>query len=274
MSLRVGVTGAGGRMGRTLVQAIEEDPALSLGAALERQGSPLLGSDAGELAGIGSCGVIVSADLPAALATVDVLVDFSSVAATLDHSAACLEQGTPLVIGTTGFSATETARLDAVGASLPVCRASNFSPGVNLLFRLVAEAARVLGEDVDIEIQEAHHRHKVDAPSGTALSLGEAAAAARGSALDDLAVYHRQGQTGPRQGGTIGFSTVRGGDIVGDHTVLLAGDGERLELTHRASSRLAFARGALRAARWLVTQPPGTYDMQDVLGLRQMEDSQ
>ena len=163
--------------------------------------------------------------------------------------------------------------IDAAAADIPICKASNFSTGVNLCFRLVAEAARVLGDEVDVEVIEAHHRHKLDAPSGTALSLGQAAAAALGRDLREDAVYHREGQTGARRAGSIGFSTIRGGDIVGDHTVLFAGDGERIEITHKASSRLAFARGALRAAAWLAAQPPGLYDMQDVLGLRPKEES-
>ena len=274
MSLGDAITGAGGRMGTTLVRAIAEDTALHLAAALERPDSPLLGRDAGELAGLGATGVLLGGDVASALRAADVVIDFSSVTATLGYAAACREARRPLVVGTTGFSAEQRARVDAAAAEVPLCRASNFSTGMNLLFRLVEEAAGVVEEDVDIEIIEAHHRHKVDAPSGTALSLGETAAAARGADLATRAVYHREGQTGPRRAGSIGFSTVRGGDIVGDHTVLFAADGERIELTHRAGSRFAFARGALRAARWLVVQGPGSYDMQDVLGLRRREEGQ
>ncbi|HKK23756.1 MAG TPA: 4-hydroxy-tetrahydrodipicolinate reductase [Pseudohaliea sp.] len=274
MSLRIGITGAGGRMGRTLVQAIDQaGDAMVLAAALERPGSSLLGADAGELAGIGANGISLGSDSAAALQAADVLVDFSSVAATLANVAACRAHGRALVIGTTGFNDEELMEIGAAAGDIPICKASNFSTGVNLCFRLVAEAARVLGDEVDIEVIEAHHRHKVDAPSGTALSLGEEAAQALGRDLRENAVYHRQGQTGAREAGSIGFSTIRGGDIVGDHTVLFAGDGERIEITHKASSRLAFARGALRAAAWLAAQPPGLYDMQDVLGLRPKEES-
>lgn len=274
MSLRIGITGAGGRMGRTLVQAIDQGgEGMVLAAALEGPDSSLLGADAGELAGVGANGICLGSDVDAVLPALDVLVDFSSVTATLAKVAACRAHGKALVIGTTGFSAEELAEIDAAAVDVPICRAANFSTGVNLCFRLVAEAARVLGEEVDIEVIEAHHRHKVDAPSGTALSLGREAAAARGREVREDAVYHREGQTGAREAGTIGFSTVRGGDIVGDHTVLFAGDGERIEITHKASSRLAFARGALRAAAWLAAQPAGLYDMQDVLGLRPKEES-
>jgi len=274
MSLRIGITGAGGRMGQALVQALRQaGDSMRLAAALERPGSTLVGADAGELGGTGANGVLVGSEIDSALRAVDVLVDFSSVAATLDNVAACRAHGRALVIGTTGFSPDELALIESAAGELPICKATNFSTGVNLCFRLVADAARVLGDDVDIEVIEAHHRHKVDAPSGTALSLGEEAAAALGRDLQKDAVYHREGQTGARRAGSIGFSTIRGGDIVGDHTVLFAGDGERIEITHKASSRLAFARGALRAAAWLAAQPPGLYDMQDVLGLRPKEES-
>lgn len=274
MSLRVGITGAGGRMGQTLVQALQQaGDSMTLAAALERPGSSLLGADAGELGGTGANGILLGSDVDTALKAVDVLVDFSSVPATLANVAACRAHGKALVIGTTGFSAEELAEIDAAAVDIPICKASNFSTGVNLCFRLVAEAARVLGDEVDVEVIEAHHRHKVDAPSGTALSLGQEAAVALGRNLRDDAVYHREGQTGARRPGSIGFSTIRGGDIVGDHTVLFAGDGERIEITHKASSRLAFARGALRAAAWLAAQSPGLYDMQDVLGLRPKEES-
>ena len=274
MSLRIGITGAGGRMGRTLVQALDQGgEEMVLAAALERPDSSLLGADAGELAGTGVNGICLGSDVDAVLPAVDVLVDFSSVASTLAKVAACRAHGKGLVIGTTGFSAEEVAEINAAAADIPICRAANFSTGVNLCFRLVAESARVLGDEVDIEVIEAHHRYKVDAPSGTALSLGREAAAALGRDVRKDAVYHREGQTGAREAGTIGFSTIRGGDIVGDHTVLFAGDGERIEITHKASSRLAFARGALRAAAWLAVQPAGLYDMQDVLGLRPKEES-
>jgi 4-hydroxy-tetrahydrodipicolinate reductase len=269
-------------MGRMLIQAIQAATAESdtaagetgaiLGAALERPGSEWLGHDAGELAGFGALNVTLNSDLEAALDQCDVLIDFTTIEATPTHLAACRAAGVALVIGTTGLpEATRALLADSAGA-IPLCQSSNFSTGVNLCFKLLADAARTLGDSVDIEIIEAHHRHKVDAPSGTALSMGEVVASALGRDLASDGVFHREGQTGARTRREIGFSTIRGGDIVGDHTVLFAADGERIEITHRASSRMAFARGAVRAARWLVTQPPGLYDMQDVLGLRQDED--
>ena len=251
-------------MGRTLVEAIHAAGDLSLAAALERPDSDLIGADAGELAGLGKIGIEVSATLPAA--DFDVLVDFSLPPATLANLDACADAGRAMVIGTTGFDADGQARIEACASRIPICKASNFSTGVNLCFRLLELAAEVIGEDSDIEIYEAHHRHKVDAPSGTALSMGEVVAGALGRDLDKVAVYGREGQTGSRDRETIGFATVRAGDIVGDHTVTFAADGERVEITHKASSRMAFARGALKAARWLAGREPGLYDMQDVLG--------
>ena len=268
MSLRVGITGAAGRMGRTLVAAIHDAPGLELGAALERPESSLLGADAGELAGLGPLGVEVAEDLPGALGNIDVLVDFTIAAATMENLEACRDAGCAMVIGTTGFSADDEAVIREAANSIPVCKASNFSTGVNLCFKLLDLAARVVGEDSDIEIYEAHHRHKVDAPSGTALSMGQVVAGALGRDLEKVAVYGREGQTGERPRDAIGFATVRAGDIVGDHTVTFAADGERVEITHKASSRMAFARGALRAAEWLCGREPGLYDMQDVLGFR------
>jgi len=197
-----------------------------------------------------------------------VLIDFTSPAATLAHAAACAASGRALVVGTTGLTAAQKAELAGAAARTPVLFAANMSVGVTLCLALLRQAAQVLGDDFDVEIIEAHHRHKVDAPSGTALRMGEVVAEALGRNLADCAVYGREGQTGARDRRTIGFATVRGGDIVGDHTVLFAGEGERIEITHKASSRLTFARGALRAAAWLAGQPAGLYDMQDVLGLR------
>src|SRR5690606_20836255 len=266
MSLRIAVTGAGGRMGRTLIEAITNAPNCTLTAAFERPGSTLLGADAGELAGIGRNGVIVGADLAQAVDQFDVLIDFSVPAATLANARECGRRGRNMVIGTTGFTPEQKAELLQSVQSVGVVMASNFSTGVNLCFKLLDLAARVLGDDADIEIVEAHHRHKIDAPSGTALSMGEVVANALGRDLREVAVYGREGQTGARARDTIGFATVRGGDIVGDHTVMFCADGERVEITHKASSRLSFARGAVRAATWLPTQPPGLYDMQDVLG--------
>ncbi len=268
MSLRIGITGAAGRMGRTLVQAIDASEGLQLGAAVERPDSTLLGADAGELAGTGSLAVAVSGDINAVVDDIDVLVDFSLPAATLNNLAACRAAGRAIVIGTTGFTDTEEASISEAATAVPVCKASNFSTGVNLCFKLLETAAAILGEDSDIEIYEAHHRHKVDAPSGTALSMGKVVADALGRDLSRVAVYGREGQTGARDRDTIGFATVRAGDIVGDHTVTFAAEGERVEISHKASSRMAFARGALRAAAWLGKREPGLYDMQDVLGLR------
>lgn len=267
MTTRIGITGAAGRMGRILVEAIANAEGLELTAAVERPDSSLIGSDAGELAGLGRNGVVVSADLAQVIAGIDVLIDFSVPEATLANLARCREAGRAIVIGTTGFTPQQEAQIDAAAASIPVCKASNFSTGVNLCFKLLDMAASVLGDDVDIEIVEAHHRHKIDAPSGTALSMGEVVADALGRDLREVAVYGREGQTGARDRRTIGFATVRAGDIVGDHTVIFAADGERVEITHKASSRMAFARGAVRAAGWLVGQAPGRYDMRDVLGL-------
>ncbi len=268
MSLRIGITGVAGRMGRTLVQAVSADSRLALAAALERPESTLLGADAGELAGVGKQGVAVSGAVADVVGDIDVLVDFTLPAATLANVAACREAGRAIVIGTTGFTGAEEAGIREAAADIPVCKASNFSTGVNLCFKLLETAAATLGEESDIEIYEAHHRHKVDAPSGTALSMGQVVADTLGRDLNKVAVYGREGQTGARARDTIGFATVRAGDIVGDHTVTFAADGERVEITHKASSRMAFARGALRAAAWLSEREPGLYDMQDVLGLR------
>ncbi len=268
MTTRVGITGAAGRMGRTLIEAIAmAGDGLKLAAAIERPESSLLGADAGELAGLGSNGIALVGSLEEVIGDIDVLIDFTVPAATLANAALCAREGIALVIGTTGFTADEQARLEAAAAVTPVCKASNFSTGVNLCFKLLDMAARVLGDEVDIEVYEAHHRHKIDAPSGTALSMGEVVASALGRDLSRVAVYGREGQTGPRDRETIGFATVRAGDIVGDHTVTFAAEGERVEITHKASSRMSFARGAVRAAGWLAGRDAGLYDMQDVLGL-------
>ena len=238
-----------------------------LHAALEHAGSTLLGRDAGELSGA-PCGVKISADVEAALAGADVLIDFTRPEGTLDHLAICRRLGVNMVIGTTGFNAQQKAQLGAGAQDIGIVFAPNMSVGVNLLFKLLETASRVLSEGYDIEIIEAHHRHKVDAPSGTALGLGEVVARTLGRDLSECAVYGREGVTGERDPSTIGFATVRGGDIVGDHTVLYAGIGERIEITHKASSRATFALGALRAARFLKVNPAGMYDMQDVLDLK------
>jgi 4-hydroxy-tetrahydrodipicolinate reductase len=268
MTLRIAVTGAAGRMGKTLIETVHATEGCELTVALERPDSSLIGCDAGELAGIGRSGVVVSGDLAAVLDRFDVLIDFTAPAATLANAKLCAGAGRRMVIGTTGFSPEQKAELLAVLKPIAYCMASNFSTGVNLCFKLLDLAARVLGDEVDIEIVEAHHRHKVDAPSGTALSMGEVVAGALGRDLRKVAVYGREGQTGARARETIGFATVRGGDIVGDHTVMFCSDGERVEITHKASSRRSFANGAVRAAKWLGQRAPGAYDMQDVLGLK------
>ena len=268
MTTRIGITGAAGRMGRTLVEAIGAVDGLTLTAAIERPESTLLGADAGEVAGQGKNGVVIMDALTAAIGAIDVLIDFSVPDATLANLAWCKEHGVAIVIGTTGFTPPQQRLIEETAQSVPVCKASNFSTGVNLCFKLLDMAARVLGDDVDIEVYEAHHRHKIDAPSGTALSMGKVVADALGRDLEKVAVYGREGQTGARARDTIGFATVRAGDIVGDHTVTFAADGERVEITHKASSRMSFARGAVRAAGWLAGHEAGLYDMRDVLGLQ------
>jgi len=264
---RIAITGAAGRMGRSLLQACHETEGAQVTVALEHPDSTLLGSDAGELAGIGSTGVRVGADLDAVIEDFDVLIDFTRPEPALHKLAACREAGRRMVIGTTGFSAEQKAQIVSAAHAIPLVFAPNMSVGVNLCLKLLDMAARVLGDEVDIEIIEAHHRHKVDAPSGTALRMGEVVAAALGRDLAACAVYGREGHTGERARSTIGFETIRAGDIVGDHTVLFAGTGERIEISHKASSRMTFANGAVRAAIWLMAQPAGLYDMQDVLGL-------
>jgi len=265
--IKVVIAGASGRMGKTLLEAVAAAPDLRLHGALDRPGSPLLGRDAGELVGA-PLGVKVTDDVALALAGAEVLIDFTRPEATLRHLALCREIGVAAVIGTTGFDAAGKATIAEAARSVPLVFAPNMSVGVNLALKLLDTAARVLDDGFDVEIVEAHHRHKVDAPSGTALRMGEVVAAALGRDLGSCAVYGREGVTGERDGRTIGFATMRGGDIVGDHTVMFAGIGERLEITHKASSRMTFALGALRAARFLAGKSDGLFDMQDVLGLR------
>ena len=266
-ALRIAVAGAGGKMGRTLVEGVLKDAELALAAALDVAGSPAIGRDAGEFAG-GACGVAVSADIDAAIAACDAIIDFTRPAGTLAHLDACARLGKRIVIGTTGFTAEEKARVEAVAKRIPVAMAPNFAVGVNVLFKLAGDAAKALGDDFDVEIVEAHHRQKVDAPSGTALRLGEIVADALGRRLDDVAAHGREGDTGARPPKEIGFHAIRGGDIVGEQTVIFAGIGERVELTIRSQSRMTYALGALRAAKWLARQPAGLYDMFDVLGIR------
>ena len=266
---RIAVMGAAGRIGKTLVEAVQQTAgAAGLTAAIDRPDSTLVGADAGELAGIGRLGVPLIGDIAKVVDEFDVLIDFTHPSVTLKNLEVCRRAGKAMVIGTTGFSVAEKEKLAAAASDIPIVFAANFSVGVNLCLKLLDTAARVLGDEVDIEIIEAHHRHKVDAPSGTALRMGEVVAQALGRDLQEVAVYGREGQTGARQRDTIGFATVRAGDVVGDHTVLFAAEGERVEITHKASSRMTFAKGAVRAAMWLEQQPSGLYDMQDVLGLR------
>ncbi|TVQ87988.1 MAG: 4-hydroxy-tetrahydrodipicolinate reductase [Chromatiaceae bacterium] len=267
-SIRVAIAGAGGRMGRTLTAAVQASPALRVSAATERGDSGLIGLDAGEVAGIGRVGALIRPDLDEVLGEFDVLIDFSTPAATLHHLALCRDARCRMVIGTTGLDPAEREALAEAAIDIALVYAPNMSVGVNLCLKLLDLAARVLGDEVDIEIIEAHHRHKVDAPSGTALRMGEVIATALGRNLDQCAVYGRQGQTGPRERQTIGFETIRAGDTVGEHSVWFAADGERVEIAHKATSRLTFARGACRAAQWIAGQERGLFDMQDVLGLR------
>ena len=265
---RVAVTGAGGRMGRTLIEAVTGTEGLMLGAATERPDSSLIGTDAGELAGIGGNGVILSDSLSKVTDDFDVLIDFTAPAASMAHLEICRSRGKFMVIGTTGLSDENKARLQEASSDIGIVFAPNMSVGVNLCLKLLDLAARVMGDEVDIEIVEAHHRHKVDAPSGTALRMGEVVADALGRDLKTCAVYGREGHTGERDRGIIGFETIRAGDIVGEHTVMFADIGERVEITHKASSRMTFANGAARAAGWIMARGKGLYDMQDVLGLK------
>ncbi len=266
-ALKTVIAGVSGRMGRALLEAVAADPACALHGALDRAGSQTLGQDAGIYAG-GKSGVAITEQAAMALTGADVLVDFTRPEATCAYLDACRQAGANIIIGTTGFDAAGKAAIEAAAKEIGIVFAPNFSVGVNLLMKLSEMAARVLAEGYDIEIIEAHHRHKVDAPSGTALGLGQAVAGALGRDLKACAVYGREGVTGERRPDTIGFATVRGGDIVGDHTLLFAGVGERVELTHKASSRATFAQGALRAAKWLQGRGPGLYDMRDVLSLK------
>ena len=264
--IKVVVAGSTGRMGRTLLDAVTGASDLSLHAALEQPGHSAIGRSVGELIGA-KCAVTVSELSERIVAGADVLIDFTRPEATLEHIRACRAQGVKLVIGTTGFSTEQRASVAEAARQIAICMAPNMSVGTNLVFKLVATAAQALDEGYDIEIIEAHHRHKVDAPSGTALRMGEIIAKTLGRDLKACAVYGREGVTGEREARTIGFSAVRGGDIVGDHTVLFAGVGERVEISVKAGSRSTYALGALRAARWLMHKPSGLYDMQDVLGI-------
>ena len=265
--LKIAVAGASGRMGRMLIEAIAQAPDTVLTGALGMAGSPEVGSDAGAYAGR-LTGVTIQSDLAAGLADADFLIDFTRPEGTLAHVAYCAEHGIKLIIGTTGFDDAAKADIKAAAAKTAIMLSPNMSVGVNVTLKLLEMAAKTLSEGYDIEIVEAHHRHKIDAPSGTALKMGEVIADALGRDLKECAVYGREGVTGERDPSTIGFATIRGGDIVGDHTVLFAGTGERIEISHKSSSRVTYAHGALRAARFLAGKSCGLYDMQDVLALK------
>lgn len=265
----IAITGAAGRMGKQLINVVCETAGVELTAAIEQPGNPAVGSDAGDIAGVGSLGVSVVDDLAAVCDRFDVLIDFTIADATVANLDICASRGKKMVIGTTGLDDRGERKLAEAGKQVAIVRAPNFSVGVNATFKLLEVAAGIFGNDVDVEIIEAHHRHKVDAPSGTALRMGEVIADTLGRDLDAVAEHGREGHTGERAPDTIGFHAIRAGDIVGDHTVVFAAAGERVEITHRAHSRMNFAGGAVRAAAWVNTMAAGVYDMQDVLGLRQ-----
>ncbi len=267
MSMGLVVVGAGGRMGRALIQAIQQAEGATLAAAIEQRGSPLVGQDAGELAGVGKLGVAITDDPLPAFAKADGVLDFTAPVATVEFAGYAAQARIVHVIGTTGCSAEDEAKIEAAARHATIVKSGNMSLGVNLLAALVEQAARSLdAADFDIEVLEMHHKHKVDAPSGTALLLGEAAARGREISLSENSVRVRDGHTGPRQEGSIGFATLRGGSVVGDHSVILAGPGERIVLSHHADDRSLFARGAVRAALWAHGRKPGLYSMRDVLG--------
>jgi len=265
--IRFALVGSSGRMGRTLIEAVLKAEDAELVAAIDQPDSPFIGKDAGELIGT-PCGVAISSDLDAGLAKADCLIDFTRPEGTLLHLESCLKHKVSLVIGTTGFTPDQKKKIETASVGIPIVFAPNMAVGVNAVFKLLDVAARILNEGYDIEVIEAHHRHKVDAPSGTALRMGEVVAAALGRTLEEDAIYGREGHTGERPASQIGFSTIRGGDIVGDHTVLFAGTGERIEITHKSASRMSYALGSLKAARFMQGKASGLFDMQDVLGLK------
>ena len=266
-TIKVGVIGAGGRMGRMLIEAVNDNAQTILSAAIERQGSSLVGADAGEVAAIGRLDVPIVDDLKTVVNDIDVLIDFSLPDATEQNMQICADHGVAMVIGTTGFNAQQEQVLATASEKVAIVYAGNYSTGVNLSLKLLGMAAKAFGNDADVEVIEAHHKHKIDAPSGTAYMMAEAVAEARGQNLKDVAVYGREGQTGEREAGTIGIHAIRGGEIIGDHTVMFIADGEVVEITHRARARMTFAAGAVRAATWVIEQKEGQYNMQDVLGL-------
>ncbi|SNT71136.1 4-hydroxy-tetrahydrodipicolinate reductase [Psychrobacter sp. LV10R520-6] len=268
-TINIGVIGAGGRMGRMLVEAVQDNPQTTLSAAIERQGSSLVGADAGEVAAIGRLEVQIVDDLAAVINNIDVLIDFSLPDATEQNMQVCAKHKVAMVIGTTGFNEQQEQVLSEASKKIAIVYAGNYSTGVNLSLKLLEMAAKAFGADADVEIIEAHHKHKIDAPSGTAYMMAEAVAQARGQNLKDVVNYGREGQTGEREAGEIGIHAIRGGEIVGDHTVMFIADGEVVEITHRARERMTFAAGAVRATTWIVQQPAGQYNMQDVLGLNE-----
>ncbi|CUB04864.1 4-hydroxy-tetrahydrodipicolinate reductase [Marinomonas fungiae] len=266
--MRIAVIGAAGRMGKTLIQAITDANGVELGAAIVEPTSSLVGVDAGEVAGVGKLGVSIVSDIKDCVADFDVLIDFTTPALSVANAAYCADNGKSIVIGTTGLNDEQKALLAEAGKKTSVVFAPNMSVGVNLTLKLLSLAAQILGDDYDVEVVEAHHRHKVDSPSGTALRMGEVVAEALGRDLKECAVYGREGQIGPRTQKEIGFETIRAGDVVGEHSVWFATEGERIEIVHKASSRMTFAKGAVRAAAWLKDQQAGLFDMQDVLNLK------
>lgn len=265
--MKIAIAGASGRMGRMLIETVLDDADAELVGALDRPGAPQLGQDAGAFLGK-TTGVVLTDDIERVFADADFLIDFTRPEGTLVHLEAAVRHNVKMIVGTTGFDDAQKAQLRAAGEKIGIVFAPNMSVGVNVTMKLLEFAAKQFAEGYDIEIIEAHHRHKVDAPSGTALAMGEVVAKALGRDLKDCAVYGREGVTGERDPSTIGFAAIRGGDIVGDHTVLFAGIGERIEITHKSASRLSYAQGALRAARFLAGRDTGFFDMQDVLGLR------
>ncbi|ORU93392.1 MAG: 4-hydroxy-tetrahydrodipicolinate reductase [Cycloclasticus sp. symbiont of Bathymodiolus heckerae] len=264
----IAISGASGRMGLNLIKACLQNPSSTLGVAIEREASAAIGKDVGDIAGVESQSVKVVSNYQNESGSFDVLVDFTRPEACLEKLAFCEANNKAIVIGTTGFTDEQKEQITSASERIPVVFAPNMGIGVNVTLKLLELAAKAIGQTVDIEVIEAHHKHKVDAPSGTALKMGEVVAEAMGQKLDDVGVYAREGITGERDEGTIGFSTIRGGDIVGEHTVMFIDEGERIEISHKATSRMTFATGAIRAACWVSMQSAGLYDMQDVLGLK------
>ena len=267
--INIGVIGAGGRMGRMLIEAVQDNPQTSLSAAIEREGSSLIGADAGEVAAIERLNIKIVDDLVSVIDDIDVLIDFSLPDATEQNMQTCAEHKVAMVIGTTGFNEQQEQVLSEASKHIPIVYAGNYSTGVNLSLKLLGMAAKAFGNEADVEVIEAHHKHKIDAPSGTAYMMAQAVAEARGQNLKEVAVYGREGQTGAREAGSIGIHAIRGGEIIGDHTVMFIADGEVVEITHRARARMTFAAGAVRATTWVIQQKAGQYNMQDVLGLNE-----